>query len=96
MTEHFTLIAGEPTPEFIAALKAVGITVHSWQLPRYRSASARHGATHRRRNAAGPIPTISGDLKLAAENRWEAFDDVLRIAAEHGVYVANGGMVSDL
>ena len=56
---------------------------------------ALRGRKHSEDGARLDQPTDkSGDLKLTAENRWQAFDIVLKLAEVHGIHVADGGMIS--
>jgi hypothetical protein len=91
MAAHFTMISAAPTPEFVTALEASGITVRGWEVPDYRFRK-RKTWRHTLKTERGWFDPNdhTGDLKLTADDRRQVFHTVLRIAAEHGIYCPGG------
>ena len=107
MTINFTMFTGNPSPDFLDAINAAGIQVRGWEIPRHRF-SRRKTNRHPVKTELGWTDPRdkSGNLKLTVNGeRGEhcterdpqviAFNKVLRLAEEHGIYAANGGMMSE-
>jgi hypothetical protein len=63
------VISHEPTPAFVAALEAAGITVRGWEIPRYRF-SKRRTFTNALKTDRGGIDLTtakSGDLRVTID-----------------------------
>jgi hypothetical protein len=106
MAINFTMFTATPTQAFLDAIKAAGITVRGWEIPPYRF-RRRKTLTHTVKTDFGWLDPRdnSGNLKLTIDGerggehygterdpQMVAFNAVLRLAEEHGIYAANGGM----
>lgn len=66
MTEHFTVFGEEPTPAFVAALEAAGITYAVGTSRAIGSASAGRAPARRRSMAAGKAPSMAINRTMSA------------------------------
>jgi hypothetical protein len=108
MAINLTRYTGLPTQEFIDAIKAAGIAVHGYQIPPCRF-KWRRTMTHTVKTDFGWLDPRdkSGNLMLtiAGKRGGEgygtdrdpqvvAFNTVLHLADEHGIYAVNGATQS--
>ena len=108
-TINFTVFSDQPTPEFIEAIQGEGISVRGWEIPAYRFSKRKTMRNTQKmdRGWIDPLRGMSGNLKLTVTGDREgvygtecdpqviAFNTVVQIGERLGVYVANGGMVSE-
>jgi hypothetical protein len=67
MADHFTMISAAPTPEFVTALEASGITIRGWEVWLSKRKTRRN--TLKTEQGWVDPNDHSGDLKLTADDR---------------------------
>jgi hypothetical protein len=95
---NFTLLSDQPTDAFLTAIVAAGITVRGWQQPHhyFNKRKTNRNTLKTERGWIDPRNVHSGYLSLATDgDAHTAWNAVLMFGEQHGIYVNNGGMMSE-